>query len=201
MCWPCSALQQALPPCWNNVWVESCLSPTAVSLAEFSPWNVPGRHGRLFQGFFLREGRRNEGGPSLRFHRVEFVALPCVLPAGFSTPANLVKPGVAELKEGFPTVLCHRVLSVALCSLVPDSLHTRLALRNESVVTARMQPSVVSPQKCEAVSAQTAGRFPHTCHLVKPHYECKAYRRTMAPQSSHGGHLAFSTPSRWFLGF
>ena len=29
-----------------------------------------------FQGFFLREGRRIEGVPTLRFHRVEALALP-----------------------------------------------------------------------------------------------------------------------------
>ena len=40
------------------------------------------------------------------------------------------------------------------------ALHTRLALGNERDFTAKMQPSVVSPQECEAVSAQVARRFP-----------------------------------------
>ena len=74
------------------------------------------------------------------------------------------------------------------------ALHTRLALGNERVVTARMQPSVVSPQECEAVSTQVARFFPDTCHLVKPHYVWKGYRRTVVPETSHGVHLAFSTP-------
>ena len=75
-----------------------------------------------FQGFFLHEGRRKEGGPTLRFHRVEALALPCELTEGLRKPANLLQPGVAELKKASHRAVFH---SVALCSLAPHSFaHT-----------------------------------------------------------------------------
>ena len=102
--------------------VESWLSPTGVSLAESLPGNFQAGTADYFQGFFLRERRRKNGGPTLWFHRVEALALPCELNEGLGKLANLLQPGVAEVKKASHRAVFH---SVALCSLAPHSFaHT-----------------------------------------------------------------------------
>lgn len=90
-------------------------------------------------------------------------------------------------------MLCHRVPSVAPCSLAPrTSAHTSSFGKREG------RHSKHAPQCCFAAGVcgtLRTGRawFPTHCHLGKPHYVWKGYRRSVFPRSSHGGHLAFST--------